>query len=274
MNIDDYNNSYLEKVKDYLENNNRFITKDLVDRTMMEGLDEEDAVCALLSSIMNLDIVETEYYLKYGLKELDKEVYTNNPYYQNIVINDKTHNNIHLTYEEYKPYELFVCDDFIKVDGRVIPQLGYFTSEFKYPCIKESDNIWMLITPNEVNTMKSAIDNSYGRVITFGLGLGYYAYMVSNKENVKSITIIENNKDIIDLFKNVILPQFPNKEKINIINADAYEFSKNMDGYDYCFIDIYHDVSDGIDDYIYFKLRENKNIKYDYWIEKTIKCYF
>lgn len=271
MNIEEYNNDYLEKIKLLLEDKN-IVTKDLVDRTIQEGLKEKDAVIALISSLINLNPEEIEFYLKEGIKELDPNEYKENPYYQNIRIPNKKINNIELGYSTYKPYELFVQDDFIKKDGRIIPQLGYFKEEYNYPCIKENDNIWMLITPNEINTMKDPINNAKGKVLTFGLGLGYFPYMVSNKKEVESVTIIENNKDVIEVFKNEILPQFPNKDKINIIEEDAYKYK--VDGYDYVFIDIYHDVSDGIDAYIYFKLREKKNIKYDYWIEKTIKCYF
>ena len=43
--------------------------------------------------------------------------------------------------------------------------------------------------------------------------------------------------------------------------------------YDFVFVDIWHDPSDGIDLYLKFKSLEKKNIKYSYWIEDTIKCY-
>ena len=273
MNIQEYNNEYLNKLSKFLNNNSKLISRQLVERTMKEGLTEEESVQALLSSFLELD-QEEEYYLKKGLKQLNVEDYQNNMYYQNINIDIVEKNNISYEIEEYDEYEIFVRDDFIKEGERIIPQLGYFNKKFKYPCIKENNNIWMLITPNEINTMKAPINNATGKVLTFGLGLGYFPYMVSNKKEVSEITIIENNQTVIDLFNKNILPQFPNKDKIKIIKADAYEYGKKIEGYDYVFVDIYHDVSDGIDTYIYFKLRENKKIKYDYWIEKTIKCYF
>ena len=40
----------------------------------------------------------------------------------------------------------------------------------------------MTITPDEIETMKEAVDQAFGNVLTFGLGLGYYAYMVSEKD--------------------------------------------------------------------------------------------
>mgnify|MGYP004628899591 FL=1 len=130
----------------------------------------------------------------------------------------------------------------------------------------------MLITPNEIETMSESISEAYGNVLTYGLGLGYYQYMISNKDNVKSITIIEKDQNIIDLFTKYILPQYKYKNKIKIINEDALKYKYNNE-YDYVFVDIWHDPSDGIELYTKMKQLEKPNIKYSYWIEKTIKNY-
>ena len=95
-----------------------------------------------------------------------------------------------------------------------------------FPAILENDRIWMTITPNEIETMKEAVDGAFGHVLTFGLGLGYYAYMVSEKDNVESITIVEINEDVIHLFNKYVLPQFKNARKIKIIKADAFEYAQ------------------------------------------------
>lgn len=121
--------------------------------------------------------------------------------------------------------------------------------------------------------MKKPISEATGNVLTYGLGLGYYAYMVSMKDNVESVTIVEKDKEIIDLFTRYILPQFKNKSKIKIINDDAFNYFKKDIYYDYVFVDIWHDPSDGIDLYLKFKSLEKDNIKYSYWIEDTLKCY-
>jgi hypothetical protein len=127
----------------------------------------------------------------------------------------------------------------------------------------------MLITPHEINTMKEAVEKAHGKVITFGLGLGYYAYMCSIKENVESVTIIEKDKKTIELFKEFILPQFKNKEKIIIINDDAIKYCENKIDYDYGFVDIYKDEQDGL--VLYIKMYQNlvkQDFKVDYWIEE------
>lgn len=41
----------------------------------------------------------------------------------------------------------------------------------------------MTVTPNEIETMKPVIDKAFGRVLTYGLRVGYYVFMVSEKED-------------------------------------------------------------------------------------------
>lgn len=83
--------------------------------------------------------------------------------------------------------------------------------------------------PSEIETMRAPIEEATGRVVTFGLGLGYFAYMVSEKPDVTSLDIVERSEEAIALFERNILPQFPNKEKIRIIRSDAFGFlNENM----------------------------------------------
>jgi spermidine synthase len=108
-----------------------------------------------------------------------------------------------------------------------------------------------------------------------GLGLGYYAYMVSEKEDAKSVTVVEVNEDVINLFKQYILPQFKHAEKINIVKGDAFEFAQKhiIPGqFDFVFTDLWHDVSDGIDLYLKMKKYEAQSPEtvFTYWIEKSI----
>lgn len=96
---------------------------------------------------------------------------------------------------------LFVMISLQTKEGRQIPQIGFFDTEFMFPALLENDRIWMTITPNEIETMKEPVDGAFGHVLTFGLGLGYYACMVSEKENVESVTVVDMNEDVIRLFK-------------------------------------------------------------------------
>jgi hypothetical protein len=130
----------------------------------------------------------------------------------------------------------------------------------------------MLITPHEINTMKDAINAAYGDVVTFGLGLGYFAYMCSIKENVTSVTIVEKDEKIINLFKKHILPQFEHKDKIKIIHEDAITYCDKHFNHNYAFVDLWRDTNDGLELYLKTKKRSriHLNTKFDYWIEKSM----
>ena len=146
-----------------------------------------------------------------------------NPYYRQIRIPEAHFGNWKLTIEKYKPYEAFVCDD-IRTDEELkeIPQIGFFDTEFSFPAVMEDGQEWMAIKPNEIETMRQPIARAAGQVVAFGLGMGYYAFMVSEKPEVKTLTIVERDENVIALFREHILPQFPKKEKIDIVLARCF----------------------------------------------------
>ncbi|WP_010096228.1 hypothetical protein [Ornithinibacillus scapharcae] len=271
--------NYLNKAPDYIE-------KEEVDALVRNGVSHEYAFSVILAAAFGLDIVDNradrdffQSYFPNMIHHLDTTEYNQNPYYKNIKIPSIKIGNSELKYEKYKPYEGFVCDDIVQSKpGRQIPQIGFFDTEFVYPAVLENDRIWMTITPNEIETMKEAVDRATGNVLTYGLGLGYYAYMVSEKETVERVTIVDMNEDVVNLFKTHILPQFTHADKITIIQADAFEHAKYdlaKGNYDFVFTDLWHDVSDGMDMYLRMKQYEKQSpsTEFMYWIEKSILCY-
>ena len=114
--------------------------------------------------------------------------------------------------------------------------------------------------------MKEDILNAKGNVLTYGLGIGYFAYMCSLKDEVETVTIVEKDKNIISFFKKHILNKFSHKEKIIIIEEDAFKFKKES-LYDYIFIDIYRNEDDGLKLYLDFKKQDKEN--YHFWIENS-----
>lgn len=270
----------------YLNNAPDLIEKDEIDMIVDSGVSEEYAFAVILAAAFGMDILDNHdhkalfnnYFLKM-IHKLDISEYKNNPYYKNIKIPTIKIGKSELKYERYKPYEGFVFNDIFQTkEGRQIPQIGFFNERFRFPAVLENNRIWMTITPNEIETMKEPIEQAFGNVLTYGLGLGYYAYMVSEKENVHSVTIVDSNAEVINMFKRFILPQFKYKDKVKIIQADAFEYAeKDMpkEKYDFVFTDLWHDVSDGLDMYLKMKQYEkhNPNTAFAYWIEKSILCY-
>ena len=285
--VDKYNDIILDLLSIYLNLNSDFITEGMMQVLMDEcGLSAEEAFSILTAEACGLDIENKpddmelyEKYFPYMFHSLNVEDYESNPYYKNIKIKDAEIGRWNLKNEIFKPYEAFVFNDLKKMnDGRIIPQIGFFTSEFKFPAVLEDNREWMLVTPNEVETMKKAIDKASGKILTYGLGLGYYAYMTSEKEDVTSVTIVEKDKNVIALFEKYILPQFNNRDKIRIINEDAFIYAENYvqkENYNFIYTDIWHDTYDGLD--MYLKMKEYESLspdsKYMYWIEDTMLCY-
>jgi SAM-dependent methyltransferase len=156
-----------------------------------------------------------------------------------------------------------------------IPQLGYFDVEFPFPAILENGIEWMTITPNEVETMREPIAKCRGRVLTLGLGLGYFAFHASEKDEVERVVVVERSRDVIEIFKTYLLPQFPHGDKIEIVETDAFEYmQKEMPRgkFDYVFADLWHDASDGLE--MYRKLKKYEilapSTEFDYWIEPSL----
>ncbi len=67
----------------------------------------------------------------------------------------------------------------------------------------QHNEVWMLDVPSEAETIDPVAKKAYGNVLTFGLGIGYFPFMAMLNPNVKSITVIEKSKSVIELFNQV-----------------------------------------------------------------------
>lgn len=265
----------------YLQYFPELITEEIVcELTSDGGITKKDALVAVLCEAFGLDYSRGEgdrrmikEYIRPSVRLLDTEKYTENDYYKNIKLENVKDGKWELKWESYPPYRAFVAGDVTSApDFSELVPLGFFDKEFKFPAILEDGNEWMTLTPIDIDTCDEAIDRARGRVITFGLGLGYYAYMVSNKKDVESVTVVDKSDEVIRIFKKHILPQFPNASKVNIVSADAFEYAEKImpsKEYDYAFVDTWRDASDGAPMYLRMKPLEKLNPKteFSYWIE-------
>ncbi len=267
----------------YLNYHPRFLSSETVFEFAKEcNLSIEDAFRTLFCAACGLDTADNRIhrqldrlYFQTGLSLRHTDDYQNDPYYQTIRIPQVKKGRWELKQLSYAPFEPFVCGHpIVTTELREIPQIGYFAEEFTFPAVLEDGTEWMTVTPNEIKTMKEPIEKAHGRVLTLGLGLGYYAFMVSEKENVSSVTVVEKDADVIALFRELVLPQFPNGKKIRIIEADAFDYlqKSQAEAFDFVFADLWHDQSDGLECYI--RLRKNEfrlpQAEFSYWIEPTL----
>jgi len=242
-----------------------------------------EAFAHTLAAMMGLDAggadrLFFQYWLLPSLHELEPDIYVNDAYFKQIRIPTDIRGKWELREESLKPFEPFVCNDIVVTeDRRMIPQIGFFKKEYHFPAVLEDGREWMTLQPNEMVTTWPAVKEAKGRVLTFGLGLGYFAYHASEKPEVESVTVVDISEDVIDLFQKHILPQFPHKEKIQIIHEDAFAFAKSkMKGkFDFVFGDIWHDAGDGRELYLRMKEWEAQypEIRFSFWLEDTIRCY-
>ena len=247
------------------------INPDEVKQYIKEGHQENQAVLNVLCDSLGLekdDEVLEEYVLN-NIKKLNPKDYIDNPYVKAVKKTGRK-GKYALKYIDYAPYQLFAFDD-IKMNGyKEYSQVGYFDNKFSYLALTEGNNIWMSLNPNEIETMKSYINKARGNVLVLGLGMGYVPFMLSLKNCVKSITIVERDQEIINLFNELIYPSFPNKEKIKIIKGDAVEYARKAQkeaAHDYVFADLWHDPEDGLPLFVALK-KIDKNI--DCWLEVSM----
>ena len=205
----------------------------------------ETAIEALVKSLQDFDddaSVKLEYDLIKLTNILKADEFNQNPYISNIKIEDITTSTHELVKFALPPLTLFPCDVSVASFGhRALPQIGFFEEKIEIPRLEKiNSNNFKQVTPKEINATQKHIDAAHGKVLNIGLGMGYFAYMASLKDNVEKIIIVEQDNELIELFKEHIFPQFSHREKIEIINSTYYDYLKNItdNQFDFCFIDI------------------------------------
>lgn len=284
MTIHQDNERILTLMSEYLCFTPGAITKDDVTALAQEcGLPANDAYMALLAAHCGLDTSRPDdarlyrAYFPRMVRRHDTAAYLADAYMQTVRPSRGQQGGIELVTETVAPMELFVADDFVTdAQGRIYPQLGWFDEAFSFPAIREDGQVWMTVTPNEINTIQPAVQQSSGKVLTFGLGLGYYAFHALLKKDVSSVTVVERNPQVIDVFRRLLLPFFPRQANLHIVEADAFDYAEHrmpQEGFDTVFTDLWHDVGDGLGLYRRMKALEVPGPRYLYWIERTLRCY-
>ncbi len=279
------NERFLKLLSYYLNAEDTLVKKQAVEEVSACGVSREYAFALILAESLGVDTdgVDREFFNEYFLpsvKELSVEDYYADEYFSLVKFDGEKAGDAELTYMAYAPFQGFVRDDFeYFINGKVLPLIGFFPTEYRYPAIKKNGREWMTLLPNEINSQIRYVNEAFGKVLTYGLGLGYYALKVALKKEVESVTVIDIDEEVVSLFKTEILPLFPKNiaEKIKVIKADAFKFAESLkDGsFDYIYADIWHDAADGVELYKKFKSLERfcPSARYGYWIEQTMKYY-
>ena len=244
-------------------------------------LNEDKNISRLLQSNLSNPILDKEllaFYERIGLKDyklnVSHKLITEMPFNKNINLDFMKQSSNYKPYiipkGKYEPVDYAICDDM----GKSYVPLVKFDEDIVLPMICEDNIGWMTPVLFEETTMRPCVEKAKGNILVVGLGIGFFPYNCLLKDEVKKITIIEYNQDIIDLFKKHILPQFPRQEDIEIIQGNAYDYCNNdyIKKYDYTFVDIWRNDEDGV--VILSNLLKNidlnEDLNIDFWIEDTI----
>ena len=98
--------------------------------------------------------------------------------------------------------------------------------------------IWMSNSDMELATMRAQVEEASGHVLVAGLGMGIYPKLISMKEEIISVTVLEPDVDIIAITEPKIA-----SEKISVVNMTFEQYCNPsqaiQERYDYCFVDIW-----------------------------------
>jgi len=146
---------------------------------------------------------------------LKAEDFNQNPYILNFKMGDVASVTHKFFKIEIEPITLLQAGAKVAPNGyRGLPQLGFFEEKVVIPYLKNLKNkTFKQVSPKEINATQKHIDAAHGKVLNIGLGMGYFAFMASLKDDVEKVTIIEQDNDLIEFFKEHFLPHFSHREK-------------------------------------------------------------
>jgi len=140
----------------------------------------------------------------------------------------------------------------------------------EYVTLYMNGQVMMSDTQFEKRTCWEIVEKGHGDILIAGLGIGVIVHNLLKKKEVKSITVIENNLDLIG----IVEPKFKHK-KLTIIYDDIFKYKDKMqkdEKYDCIWFDIWPtmDTDNLVDikklhNMFKFKLRRNRNHFMESW---------
>lgn len=112
-----------------------------------------------------------------------------------------------------------------------------------YIRLSHKGEVVMSNTSMEERTNMNFCCNAYGDVLIGGLGIGMIILAIQDKPEVKSITVIEKNQEVIEL----VATQLHFNDKVNIVCADVFDWKpdKNVK-YDVSYMDIWNWINEDV----------------------------
>lgn len=89
------------------------------------------------------------------------------------------------------------------------------------------NNVWMSISPMEIESQEIGIGFARGHVAIFGLGMGWSAAMSALRPEVEQVTVVEFDEDVLAIHEKIdLFAQLPGGvgEKVRMVHGDALEW--------------------------------------------------
>jgi hypothetical protein len=118
--------------------------------------------------------------------------------------------------------------------GRGFAPVGWYTK------LTRSGQIIMSDTPDEIRDHLPFIQMSRGDVLVTGLGLGMVAEQLLKRDEVSTVTIIEQSRDVWRLVAPILMTRYG--KRLTVIVDDAYSYTPSQ-RYDMAWHDIWDDIS-------------------------------
>lgn len=95
------------------------------------------------------------------------------------------------------------------------------------PVLLRGDDVWMSITPVEIESAEIGIRLARGHVLIHGLGMGWAAAATALEPDVTAVTVVERDPEVIALHGELdLFSQLPDdaRAKLRIVQGDAYSY--------------------------------------------------
>ena len=111
----------------------------------------------------------------------------------------------------------------------------------RYVRLIQGSECVMSDTPMEKRTNREFVANAHGNVLIGGLGIGLILLAIQDKEDVEQITVVEKNKEVIEL----VGSQLPLNSNVHIVNDDVFEY-KPLLKYNTIYMDIWNYINEDV----------------------------
>ena len=168
---------------------------------------------------------------------------------------------------ECPPYKL----EYFDIDKKNFGAMLQGISPGKYTRLMRGGEVIMSDTDMEKRTNREFVMNAYGDVLIGGLGIGLILMAIQEKEDIRTITVLEKSKKVIKMIES----QLPLNKKTKIIQADVFKWEPSEQ---VRFNTVYMDIWTCINQKIYYNEMLPLIEKYQQYLDskdpnKLITCW-